>query len=339
MQDLAGKRVRLRYSIDLDYDVSGPSEFLLNVHAARTPLQQVIEESFSLTPEGMIVLDEDSATGNRIASFDARSGLLRVRYSALVEIAHRFVDPSVIVPETPATLPASSLHFLYPSRYCQVDLIQQQAWDRFGSLSRGYGQVCAVRDWVRENLVFRVGASGPATSVLETLRDGAGVCRDFAHAMIAFCRALNYPTRFVTGVDYGADPALGPPDFHAYVEAFVGGDWYLFDPTGISPITGLVRIGTGRDAADVSFATIFGPVRTGMPRVEFSAVEDVPNGVVLPSHCDLAVSTAYGPRTFNAPVDHPTRDMLSQATAFRSSGIRPSRVRRRSASRRSPAQA
>ena len=110
--------------------------------------------------------------------------------------------------------------------------------------------------------------------------------------MIAFCRALNYPSRFVTGIDYGADPALGPPDFHAYVEVFVGDDWYMFDPTGISPITGLLRIGTGRDAADVSFATIFGPVRTVMPRVVIEADDDPANGFTLPVHTELAISTA-----------------------------------------------
>ena len=110
--------------------------------------------------------------------------------------------------------------------------------------------------------------------------------------MIAFCRALNYPSRFVTGIDYGADPALGPPDFHAYVEVFVGDDWYMFDPTGISPITGLLRIGTGRDAADVSFATIFGPVRTVMPRVVIEADHDPANGFTLPVHTELAISTA-----------------------------------------------
>jgi transglutaminase-like putative cysteine protease len=189
-------------------------------------------------------------------------------------------------------LPASTLPFLYSSRYCQVDLVQQRAWDTFGHIKRGYGQVLAVRDWVQQNLAFRIGTSGTGTSVLETLRDGVGVCLDFAHAMIAMCRALNYPARIVTGVDYGAHPSLGAPDFHAYVEVFVGGDWYLFDPTGISPVTGLIRIGTGRDAADVSFATIFGPVRTGMPRVEYSAVDDRINGFVLPAHTDLAVSTA-----------------------------------------------
>jgi transglutaminase-like putative cysteine protease len=120
-----------------------------------------------------------------------------------------------------------------------------------------------------------------------------GVCRDFAHTMIVYCRALNYPARIVTGVDYGADATPGPPDFHAYVEVFMGGAWYVFDPTGISLVTGLIRIGTGRDAADVSFATIFGPVRTGMPIVTFSAVDDPAFGFVAPRATELAVSTAH----------------------------------------------
>ena len=110
--------------------------------------------------------------------------------------------------------------------------------------------------------------------------------------MISLLRALNYPARFVTGIDYGADPALGPTDFHAYVEVYLGGSWYIFDPTGISPVTGLLRIGTGRDAADVSFATIFGPVLTGMPIVTCEAVEDSVMGLVTPRATDLAVSTA-----------------------------------------------
>jgi len=173
-----------------------------------------------------------------------------------------------------------------------ADLVQQQAWDRFGQMPRGYAQVKAIRDWVQRTLKFEAGVSRSSTSALDTLRDGAGVCRDFAHAMIAYCRALNYPARFVTGIDYGADPGLGPPDFHAYVEVFIGDDWYLFDPTGISPVTGLLRIGTGRDAADVSFATIFGPVRTSMPRVVITADDDPANGYLLPLRTDLAVATA-----------------------------------------------
>ena len=110
--------------------------------------------------------------------------------------------------------------------------------------------------------------------------------------MIALCRALNYPARFVTGVDYGADPALGPPDFHAYVEVYLGDDWYMFDPTGISPGTGLHADRHGRDAADVSFATIFGPVQSGVPRIAIRADNQPAQGFTLPAPTDLAVSTA-----------------------------------------------
>ena len=290
--EITGSRVRLRYSVALHYDLAGPAEFLFNVHAARTQRQTVVDELFTTSPVREVTIDVDPATGNRIASLNADAGLLSVRYSALVEIAHRIMDPADVVAEGPAGLPVSTLRFLYASRYCQTDLVQQQAWDTFGHIPRGYAQVRAVRDWVQQNLRFQPGTSSSSTSVVDTLRDGVGVCRDFTHTMIAYCRALNYPARFVTGIDYGADVALGPPDFHAYVEVFVGGQWFIFDPTGISPVTGLLRIGTGRDAADVSFATIFGPVKTGMPLVEVSAIDESVNGFVAPQFTDLAVSTA-----------------------------------------------
>ncbi len=100
------------------------------------------------------------------------------------------------------------------------------------------------------------------------------MCRDFAHLMIALCRALSIPARFTTGTDYGADPALGPPDFHAYVEVYLGRRWYIFDPSGTSIPMGFVRFGTGRDASDVAFATIFGNVVTHAPVVSGTAVVD-----------------------------------------------------------------
>ncbi|MEO8133431.1 MAG: transglutaminase family protein [Betaproteobacteria bacterium] len=291
-QETTGSIVRLRYTVDLEYEVQGSSDFVLNVHAARTPQQTVVEESCSLDPFNEVAVDQDSIIANRLCTFAAGPGTLRFRYAALVDITHHLADPATLVAETPASLPPDAIRFLYSSRYCQSDLVQQEAWDRFGSLPRGYAQVVAVRNWVRSNVRFQIGASSPTTTVADTLRDGAGVCRDFAHTMIALCRGLNYPARYSTGVDYGADPALGPTDFHAYVEVFLAGRWYLFDPTGISPVTGLVRIGTGRDAAEVSFATIFGPVRTGMPRVSISAIEDAAQGFLLPVSTDLAVSTA-----------------------------------------------
>jgi transglutaminase-like putative cysteine protease len=291
-REIATSRVRLRYKVELQYDVSNPSAFLLNIHAARTRRQRVVEESFVTEPVVPVSFEQDLTTGNRIAAFDAMPGPLRINYSVRVEISHRFDEPAEVNAENPSQLPVETLRFLYPSRYCQADLVQQHAWDVFGRLASGYGQLVAVRDWIREKVRFEVGTSCRSTTAVDTLQAGAGVCRDFAHAMIAYCRALNYPARFVTGVDFGSDPALGPPDFHAYVEVFVGGRWYMFDPTGISPITGLVRIGTGRDAADASFATIFGLVRTGMPRIEIDSDVDPASGVTLPLHTELAVSTA-----------------------------------------------
>jgi len=290
--ETTGSRVRIRYSVDLRYELAGKSDFLLNVHAAMTPRQQVVEEEFTLAPHIPWTVETDEATGNRIAKFSSEAPEVTAHYAGLVDITHRIVDPQDVVAEAPSELPVSSLRFLYPSRYCPSDAISQKAWDLFGQIPRGYAQVRAVRDWVRDNITFRIGTSHSGTTAVDTLRDGCGVCRDFAHTFIAYCRALNYPSRFCTGVDYGADPALGPPDFHAYAEVQMGGHWYLFDATGISPITGLIRIGTGRDAADVSFATIFGPVRTGMPIVAFDAVEDAANGLVSPVVTELAVSTA-----------------------------------------------
>jgi transglutaminase-like putative cysteine protease len=159
-------------------------------------------------------------------------------------------------------------------------------------MTPGHEHADAVCRWVRANVEFRAGTSTIATSALETLEQGVGVCRDFVHLAIALLRGLNYPARFVSGVDYGAPEGLGPPDFHSYVEAYIGERWWLFDPTGITPLTGLIRIGTGRDAADVAFATMFGNVRGAMPKVTFAATDDAAAGVVLPQPTNLAVSTA-----------------------------------------------
>jgi transglutaminase-like putative cysteine protease len=126
------------------------------------------------------------------------------------------------------------------------------------------------------------------------LNNKQGVCRDFAHLMIALCRAVNIPARFATGFDYGADPALGPPDFHAYVEAWLADRWYLFDPSGTAIPMGFVRLATSRDAADAAFATIFGGVQSDAPRVHIEAMPDDRGLLVQPEHCADALSTDDG---------------------------------------------
>ncbi|GIK87978.1 MAG: transglutaminase family protein [Burkholderiales bacterium] len=290
-RERSGSRVRIRYRVALRYEVDGPSDFIFLIHPARTAQQHVTGEALDVLPEADHAVETDLQSGNRLLKLRAGAGTLDVRLQACVDVVHHMARPEDVVAAAPAALPASTLRYLTASRYCQTDRLQQHAWSLFGGLPRGYAQVQAVCDWVRGHVEFRAGTSHPGTSALETFDTGIGVCRDFAHLAITLCRALNYPARFVTGVDYGADPSLGPPDFHAYVEVYLD-RWYLFDPTGISPTTGLIRIATGADAADVSFATIFGPVRTGMPLLAFDAVEDAEAGVLRPRATPLAVSTA-----------------------------------------------
>ncbi|HVO89770.1 MAG TPA: transglutaminase family protein [Casimicrobiaceae bacterium] len=290
--EIAGSRTQIDYKVELAYEVVAPTDFVFNVQAAQTAQQHVSRESIVLEPDAEFESQTEPVYGNRLIRTHAEAGWFRLRYAGSVQIAHYMAEPARVVQVPIAELPASVLHFMMPSRYCQTDQVQALAWREFGHIPPGYAQAFAVAQWVGARTRFQVGTSGIGTSCLETLDNGVGVCRDFAHLTIAILRALNYPARFVTGVDYGADPALGPPDFHAYAEAFIGERWYLFDATGISPLTGLIRIGTGRDAADVSFATMFGNVRSGMPIVSFSAVDDPARGIALPAPTTLAVSTA-----------------------------------------------
>jgi transglutaminase-like putative cysteine protease len=144
---------------------------------------------------------------------------------------------------------------------------------------------------VRDRVTFTANATNSNTSAIDTLIEQIGVCRDFSHLMIALCRALSIPARFTTGTDYGADPTLGPPDFHAYVEVYLGDRWYIFDPSGTAIPMGFVRLGTGRDAADVAVATIFGGVQAKAPVIRATAVQDPARGIVAPFRCVEALST------------------------------------------------
>jgi transglutaminase-like putative cysteine protease len=284
--------IRLKLSIDLRYVISGEaSDFIFNIHPARTAHQAIVEESLDITPPLLPTIHSDTDCGSRYMRVKAGPGLLAIGYAATVDIDHHMESPMRIPEIAIAELPASVLPYVYPSRYCQSDRLRRFATREFGHLSRGYWRVQAIQDWVRSRTTFTSGSSDLSTSAVDTLIDQVGVCREFAHLMIALCRAVNIPARFVTGIDFGADPALGPPDFHAYVEVFLGGRWYLFDPSGISPPMGLVRIGTGRDAADVSFATVFGAVSLSAPVIGIEAVENAAEGYLRPWHCMDALSS------------------------------------------------
>ena len=253
--------LRLRYRVDLSYQVGiGGADFIFNVQAARTPRQQVLWESLTVTQPVALQEDCDPLTSGRFLRLRAQAGELALRYEALVELQHHRQHPADVPEIWVSNLPTRVLPFLYPSRYCESDTLNALAMAQFGGLWQGHARVQAICDWVQRNVRYESGSSTGTTSAAETLAQGRGVCRDFAHLMIALCRAVNIPARFTTGLDYGADPVLGPPDFHAYVEAYLGGRWYIFDPSGTAIPLGFVRLTSGRDAADAAYASIFGDV-------------------------------------------------------------------------------
>jgi len=285
--------VRLQFSINLDYEVSDrASDFIFNLHAARTRCQSVVMEDLQISPPLDCDYVTDSVLGNRYMRLRAQPGPLSVRYAATVDIDHYFCEPGVLGEAPIAQLPMAVLPYIYPSRYCQSDRLRKLAVREFGQLWQGYSRAKAIEDWVRARTTFTPGSSNSSTSALDTIIEQTGVCRDFAHLMIALCRAVNIPARFVTGIDYGADPALGPTDFQAYVEVYVGDRWYLFDPSGTAIPMGFIRIGTGRDAADVSYATVFGSVKSEPLVIAIQAVNDAEGGFTLPVHRSDAISTA-----------------------------------------------
>ena len=287
--------IQLKFAIDLHYEIlDNPSDFIFNIHAAQTRCQSVVAEQLTVSQPVATVVYTDPTYGTRYLRVRGDPGNLDIHYEATVEIRHHVDSPGRLMEVPVAELPADVLHYIYPSRYCQSDRLRKFGAREFGHLRQGYWRVQAISDWVRQRTTFTSGSSNSSTSAVDTVIEQTGVCRDFAHLMIALCRAANIPARFVTGIDYGADPAMGPTDFHAYVEVYLSGRWYLFDPTGVSPPMGLVRLGTGRDAADVSFATMFGSVRSYAPVISIEALEDQQNGVTLPRHSLDALSSHGG---------------------------------------------
>ncbi|MBI5255693.1 MAG: transglutaminase family protein [Burkholderiales bacterium] len=287
--------VRIELQVDLRYEVDAHgADFIFNIHAAQTRCQAVSNERLVLSQPVPAQLHTDPATGNRYLRLRAQPGELRVSYAATVDLSHDRADPALLAEVPVRQLPQDVIGYLYPSRYCQSDRLGRWAISEFGGLWQGHSRVQAIRDWVNRHVAFSSNTTNSNTSAADTLIERVGVCRDFAHLMIALCRALSIPARFATGTDYGADPALGPPDFHAYVEVYLGQRWYIFDPSGTGVPMGFVRLGTGRDAADVAFATIFGGVRSHAPLIHASAIDDPARGLVLPQHCHEALSTDAG---------------------------------------------
>ncbi|AMW30275.1 transglutaminase-like domain-containing protein [Arthrospira platensis] len=248
--------MKFNLGCQLNYEIYSDSTLIFNIAVCNNRFQQILQEDLHIAPD--VDIDEyiSPELENRYIRVNSPPGNLEVSYQATVEFKPFEEHPQDIPEVPPAKLPLDVLPYLYPSRYCESDRLMRFAQTEFGDLVPDYSRVTAMCNWIYENVTYLSGSTNAHTSAFDTATERAGVCRDFAHLGIAFCRSLNIPARFVTGYAYD----LQPPDFHAYFEAYLGDRWYLFDATRLVPRTGLIRIGTGRDAADVSFATIFGSV-------------------------------------------------------------------------------
>ncbi|HEY0887776.1 MAG TPA: transglutaminase family protein [Ramlibacter sp.] len=254
----------------LEYQVRVPTHFCFNIEAAQWPTQTIVSERLAVSSGVDLRKFTDEGSGNRFFRFDAAPGPLLVNYKADVEVHSQHVEENL--PEVPVgQLPDSIFHYLLPTRYCESDVMGPVAQELFGNAPPGIARVRTVVKWIHENIAYRPGSTKSTTTAHEVFDGRAGVCRDFAHLGITMCRALNIPARIVVGYVWFDEP---PQDFHAIFEAWIGGRWVLFDPTGMAPVDRLVRIGTGRDAKDVAFSTFFGAVE--MTRMEVKVLEHEP---------------------------------------------------------------
>ena len=258
----------------LEYQVRAPTHFCFNLEAAHWPTQEILSERLAVSSNVDVHSFTDPVSGNRFFRFDASPGLLLVDYKAEVEVHSEHVADDL--PETPVgQVPDEIFHYLMPSRYCESDVLGNVAQQMFGRQAPGIARVRSIVNWIHESIAYRPGSSTSTTTAQDVFVQRAGVCRDFAHLGITFCRALNIPARLVVGYVWFDEP---PQDFHAIFEAWIGGRWVLFDATGMAPVDRVVRIGTGRDAKDVAFSTFFGGVE--MTRKEINVQEHDPRGRV-----------------------------------------------------------
>jgi len=250
----------MRFDIDctLRYELAATSHFIFQIEAINSPDQRIVKEKLTLVPAAKMSSFVHTPTGNRLTRGDIPAGKLSLRYQATVDVIPPDYDTHKLAESPVSQIPSEFVHLLSPTRYCESDLLASAAQKMFGNLPPGWGRVEAIRAWIHDNIEYVVGSSDTTTTACDVFVQRRGVCRDFAHLGITFCRALNIPARFVVG--YIKFPE-GAPDFHAVFEAWLGFKWVIFDATEMAQIEWLIRVGTGRDAKDVPFATIYGPAR------------------------------------------------------------------------------
>jgi transglutaminase-like putative cysteine protease len=254
--------ILIRVGFELIYDCPQPTPMIFNLNVHFTRVADLVgRDDLVIDPPAPMAAYRDSF-GNWCTRIHAPKGRTRVSANAVVRDsgAADAIAPQaqqVPVPD----LPEEALLFLLGSRYCETDRLSETAWSLFGHAPTGWGRVQAICDYVHRHITFGYQHASVTRTALEAFRDRTGVCRDYAHLAVSFCRCMNIPARYCTGYlgDIGVPPPHAPMDFAAWFEAYLGGRWYTFDPRNNTPRIGRVLIARGRDASDVAISNTFGP--------------------------------------------------------------------------------
>lgn len=253
-------RIHLGCEMSFDFPQATPLIAMLNVHYSRA--SDLERPDFLISNPAVPIESYRDSFGNWCNRLVAPQGRFTLGTDAVIRDPGTFEtgDPTAAQHDV-ERLPSDTLLYLLPSRYCESDVLSNEAWRLFGHLAPGWARVQAVCDFVHNHIVFNYGLARPTRTAAEAYREQSGVCRDFAHLAIAFCRALNVPTRYCTGYisDIGLPPPYAEMDLAAWMEVYLGGRWHAFDPRNNAPRIGRILIATGRDAADVPLTHIFGP--------------------------------------------------------------------------------
>ena len=254
--------MRIRVGFEMIYDCPQPTPMIFNLNVHFTRVSDLIgRDDLVFDPPARIAAYRDSF-GNWCTRIVAPQGQLRLTTDALVRDTGQ---PDVIFPharQTPVEeLPDETLLFLLGSRYCETDRLSEAAWGLFGNSPPGWARVQAICDYVHRHIAFGYQHALRTKTACDAFESGTGVCRDYAHLAVAFCRCMNIPARYCTGYlgDIGVPPPYGPMDFAAWFEAYLDGHWYTFDARNNTPRIGRVLIARGRDASDVAISSTFGP--------------------------------------------------------------------------------
>ena len=254
----------IRYGYRIAIESDGPLALITQMAARPERRIDLMQSETTLFSPAVAVSDYIDGFGNLCTRMTSPGGIFHLESSAIIADSGQPDPISLGAQEIPVSqLPNEALIYLLPSRYCETDLLGNLAWQNFGAMTPGWGRVQAVVDWVHDTLRFDYHAADPRRTAVTAVQDRAGVCRDFAHLAITLCRCLNIPARYVNGYlgDIGIPPEPDPMDFAAWMQVWLSGRWWTFDPRNNTRRIGRIEVGIGRDATDVALISSFGQHR------------------------------------------------------------------------------